>query len=282
MSTKRDITDYAIVVSDMHVGCQLGLMRPGGARLDEGGAYTANAIQRKIWEMWDHFWRKWVPHITDRRRYDVIINGDTIEGVHHKSVTQWTSHLDAQAAHAERILRPIFERVHALGGRVYWIRGTEAHVGPSAQEEERLARALGATRNRVHQYARYDLWKRVGRGIIHALHHIGTTGSAQYESTAVHRELIEAYAEAGRWRERPPDAVVRSHRHRFLRTEIPAASGNAFGVTTPGWQAKTPFAYRIAGARQSTPQFGGLCVLQGEEGLYLRHKVWTIGRSELA
>lgn len=265
-----------VFVSDLHCGCQLGLCPPAGAHRDEGGHYDPNAIQRTIWEYWEEFWGDWVPGILKGQAYGVVLLGDCLDGTHHASTHQITHNPAIQAEIAEQVLTPV---VAHCRGWFYLVRGTEAHVGPSGAEEERLARALGAKRNQYGQYARYDLWLRVGSGLVHALHHIGTTGSSAYEATAVHKELTESFTEAARWGERAPDVILRAHRHRFLKTEIATDRGNAQAVVLPGWQAKTPFAYRIAGARLAPPQFGGVIVRQGDEGLYIRHRVWTIARS---
>lgn len=271
-----------IVVSDLHCGCQLGLCPSRGVRLDEGGLYRPNAIQRKVWRYWRHFWDVWVPRIVEGEPFAVAVNGDSTDGVHHGSTHQISHNLADQAAIGYEVLAPVRERA-ALG--LYMIRGTEAHVGQSGQNEEQLAQRLGAIPNEHGQFARYDLWKRVGGGLVHILHHVGSTGSAAYEATAIHKELTESFTEAGRWRNRPPDMVVRSHRHRYLEDRIASASGAAISVVTPGWQAKTPFAWKIPGARLSTPQFGGIVIRVGEEStadLYVRAKVWTIGRGGIA
>jgi hypothetical protein len=207
----------------------------------------------------------------------VCLNGDALDGCHHNATHQWTHNLTDQGKAAEKILEPI---VKACYGRYFHIRGTEAHVGPSGAEEERLASSLGAIKNDAGQAARYDLWVRVGSGLAHISHHIGTAGSMHYESTAPMRELSEAYVEAGRWNNEPPDWVVRSHRHRNVEVRVQTHKGFATCCTTPAWQLKTPFAYRVAGARQATPQIGGTVLRCGDEDLYTRHKVWSIGRDK--
>jgi hypothetical protein len=50
-------------------------------------------------------------------------------------------------------------------------------------------------------------------------------------------------------------------------------------IVTPGWQAKTPFAWKIPGARLSQPQFGGVLIRKGDEELHSRAKVWRLERS---
>lgn len=275
MRSKPGETANLVIVSDLHVGCQLGLIGPHGARLDNDGIYRPSKLQRKVWEWWDEFWGEFVPAATKGEPYAVVVNGDILDGVHHNTTTQWSHNLTDQAAVARDILAPV---VAACQGRFYIVRGTEAHTGESAHAEERLAHELGAIPNSQGQYARYELWKLVGDRLVHLLHHVGTTGSQAYEATAVHKELVESITEAGRWRRRHPDVVVRSHRHRYIETVIPTARGRAFACVTPAWQLKTPFAWRIPGARLAEPQIGGLVVRLAHDELFVRPWVQSLER----
>lgn len=274
---KRGKVQNAVVISDTHVGCRVGLCPPDGFRMDDGGIYRPSAFQRKLWDLWRFFWDEFVPDATRGEPFAVVMNGDAIDGSHHGSTTQVSHNLEDQRRAAQEILAPI--AALAKGG-YFHVRGTEAHVGKSAEDEEALARALGAIPNEQGQHARYDLWLMVGDSLGHLLHHIGTTGSQAYEATAVHKELTEEILEAARWGHRTPDWIIRSHRHRYLRTEIPTARGHAIAAVTPAWQGKTPFAWKIPGARLSTAQFGGLVVRQAPDGeVFIRPKVWTVDRS---
>lgn len=279
---KRKLDGIAnlVVISDTHVGCKLALVHPDGADLDEGGKYMPSAIQRKVWSMWEEFWQTWVPSVTHGEPFAVIHNGDAIDGVHHNSTTQWSHNLNDQVNHAYKILAPV---VAQCKGRYYHIRGTEAHVGKSASEEERLARLLGAIPNEVGQFARYELWKRIQRGkktaLCHFLHHIGTTSSSAHETSAINAELSAIYTDSGRWGAEPPMVVCRSHRHRCAEIRLPAKGGYACSMVTACWQLKTPFAWKIAGARVTTPQIGGSLIRYGDEEIHTRHMVWDIGRS---
>ncbi len=274
--SKKSVTNL-IVVSDLHVGCQLALCSPEGPRMDEGGGYSLTRAQGVLWEWWREFWGEWVPKVTHGEPFAVAVNGDTLDGSHHGATHQWTHNITDQRREAERILRPVVELCE---GRLYFVRGTEAHVGKSAQDEEELARSLGAVPNEDGQYARHEMWVRVGRGLAHLAHHIGTAGSMHYETTAIMKELTEAYVEAGRWGDEPPDWVVRSHRHRNAETRVLTSKGFATSFTTAAWQLKTPYAYRIAGARQARPQIGGSLIRCGTEELYTRHFVRTLSRPE--
>lgn len=267
-----------VIVADTHCGCQTGLVPHGVRRipLDEGGFYTPSPMQRKISQYWHEFWTEFVPSVCQGEPFALCVNGDALDGVHHGSVTQISHNLVDQA----NIARACFEPIIAQADALYWIRGTEAHVGASGQAEEALAKSLGAEPNEIGQSARYDLWISVGgRVLTHIMHHIGTTGSQAYEATAVHKELVEEYAEAGRWGQRAPQMIVRAHRHRMIATTIPTQHGLAHAIVTPGWQGKTPFTWKIPGARLATPQFGGVVVRAGDEVGYYREKHWTIERS---
>lgn len=267
-----------ICISDLHSGCKLALCPPEGAALDDGGRYMPSSIQRRLWTMWQHFWRDWVPVVTKGEPYCVVMNGDVIDGVHHNSTTQISHNLEDQAEIAYRLLAPIVDKCK---GRFYMVRGTEAHVGKSGVEEERLAKRLGAIPNDAGQHARYDLWKRCGKGLVHFLHHIGTTSSSAHESSAINAELVAEFNEACRWGEQRPDVIVRSHRHRCAEVRIPTDSGFATACVTPAWQTKTPFAWKVAGARLSPPQIGGVLIRQGDRALFTDPKVWHLKRGKV-
>lgn len=279
--SKRPVRNL-IVVSDTHAGCRVALCRPEPIPLDGGGAYQASKFQLKLWAYWREFWDEWVPTVTGGEPYDIVHNGDAIEGVHHRATTQISHNLEDQQRIAEGVLRPEVDRCRATGGTYYHIAGTEAHVGQTAEYEERLARSLGARPNAEGRYARWDLWKRVGTDkgpLVHLLHHIGTTGSAAHEASAVNAELTAVFVESARWDHVAPSYVVRSHRHRFIAVDIEMSRGHGSSIVTPAWQGKTPFAFKIPGARVSEPQFGGVLIRQGERSNYYDRKVWTIGRS---
>lgn len=262
-----------VAISDTHCGCRVGLCPAGGVPLDDGGEYHISPVQKFMWQHWQEFWNNWVPRVTKGEPFAVVHNGDATDGVPHRATTPISHNLDDQQEVAYRALAPV---VDLCEGRYYHIRGTEAHVGKSSVEEERLAKRLGAIPNSAGQYARYELWKEVGKGLVHFAHHIGVTTSAQHESAAVNAELIKMFNEAARWQTRPPDMVVRSHRHSYCEVIIPihrddlpknlANRQRGRCVVTPSWQAKTPFAYRVA--RGKPPQFGGILIRWDGQVLY--------------
>lgn len=274
MSHETDIQSL-VVVSDIHAGCRMGLCPPEGVRLDDGGFYRPSHLQLELWSIWREMWDEWVPRVTRGEPYGVVFNGDAVDGVHHKSTTQVSHNLNDQVAIARSALAPI---VDGCGGRYWHVRGTEAHVGPSAADEERLARDLGAIPNQAGQHARWELYKRIGQSLVHFTHHIGTTGSQSYEATAIGKEMVEAFVEAGRWGDEPPQVIVRSHRHRYMEIRMATEKGYGISLVTPGWQLKTPYVHRIA-ARQSQPQVGMVLLRHGDEEFYSRACVKRIERT---
>jgi hypothetical protein len=271
-----------IVVSDIHAGCRLALCPPQPVPLDDGGTYSPSAFQRKLYTLWREFWDTWVPEATRGEPYHLVVNGDALEGVHHRATTQVSHNMGDQLRIAELILRPEVQRCKASGGTYYHIRGTEAHVGSSGIYEEELAKQLGAKPNDLGQFARWDLWLRVGDAkgpLVHLLHHVGTTGSAAHEASAVNAELTAMYVEAARWGKEPPDFIVRSHRHRSIAVDLNSSKGYAAAIVTPAWQGRTPFTYKIPGARISEPQVGGIAIRQGDEEFYYRRFVKTFDRT---
>jgi hypothetical protein len=272
-------TRNLVVVSDTHCGCRLGIAPPGSMPLDGGGTYAPSEFQLKMWAYWREFWDVWVPQATHGEPFDLVHNGDAIDGSHHHSTTQISHNIEDQIRIAEAVLRPEVERCLETGGTYYHIRGTEAHVGQSGEFEERLARNLGAKPNEHGQFARFDLWKRVGGALVHLLHHIGTTSSAAHESSAVNAELTAEYVEAARWNREPPDYIVRSHRHRSIAVDLNSAKGYAAAIVTPAWQGKTPYVWKIPGARISEPQIGGIVIRQGDEEHHYRRWVRSFDRS---
>lgn len=265
-----------VIVSDMHCGCQLGLCPPV-VKLDGGGQYIYSDFQREVWDYWCEFWGTWVPKVTRGEPYGIVLNGDPIDGLHHGVTTLISSNIEDQLKIAYECMRPHVDKASVF----YAIRGTEVHGGQAGKDEEALAARLGAEPDKVGRHARWELRIKIDKYLVDIQHHIATVGSAAYETTALQRLYVSACEEAGRWQEKAPDVIVRSHRHRSAETKVPSASGSGIVVTTPGWQLKTPLTFRMQGAQMSVPQFGGILIRAGDEEVYVRSQTWSIPRSEV-
>lgn len=249
-----------VVFGDTHFGCTLALCPPEGAERDGQSRYLPSPAQLVLWAWWLEFW-EWVATVTRGEPYALVHIGDVIDGDHHNSTTQITHNLLEQERMAVSVLQSQVEKAAIY----YSIRGTEAHVGKNGVQEESIAQKLGAC-ERNGRYARMELWLQFGAHLIHCLHHVGTTSSSAHESSAVNAELTGMLVEAAISGKQPPSVMVRGHRHRAIKVSKPTQRGDAIAVVTPAWQLKTPFAFKVAGARISQPQIGGINIRLDDSG----------------
>jgi len=273
-----------VVVSDLHCGCKLGLYPPVPVAMLEASpnSWQQSRLQKKLWSLWDEFWNEFVPWATHGEPYAIAINGDAVDGVHHKSTTPVSHNLEDQAKIALAVLEPI--RAKAAHDLFFMVRGTEAHTGPSGAQEEGLARSLCAVKDEDGLYSNFALKLELGeqgRCLIHLAHTIGTTGSVAAETTAPMKELADAWSEAGQWGTRAFNVVGRSHRHRHVEARKTCATGYGYSFVTAGWQLKTPFAFKIAGARQRPPEIGGCIIRQGDRDYFTLHKVTPVEQTKV-
>ena len=249
-----------VVISDLHIGSSVGLCPTAGMRQDDGGWYKLSGKQRSLARCFENF-REWALKRTDAAESRVIvINGDLIDGYHHNTVAVATNNVMIQEQTAIEFLKP----VAADYDKTYVVRGTEAHVGKSAQSDEAIARALNCEVDPdTGAHSRWQCWMDVDGLVFNIAHHVGTTSSAAYESSAVMREMVAALVEAGQWEQRLPDVLIRSHRHRYIKIAIPSKKGEIQAAVTPGWQLRTPYIERLD--RMRMPHIGGL-VIKVEDG----------------
>lgn len=233
------------ITSDQHAGSTIALAPPK-VHLDDGGEYHASKAQLWLWARWQAFWAR-VEQV--RRAHDALLvagfNGDLTEGDHHKTTQILSGNPTAQAAVVNEIMRvPLALKPDHL----VFIRGTEAHVGPSAAFEERIATGLRkdgwpvivdeATGNGSHWG-----WTLEHQGVRIELAHHGRVGARPWtKANAVHALAVEIlcdYAGAGRPH---PHLAIRSHMHQFVDT----GPGPAVRVIQmPAWQLATAFVHRI-------------------------------------
>jgi hypothetical protein len=243
-----------IVISDTHIGSNAGLCSSGGFQLPDDNLYDQNRYQETTWRYWEHFWKKWVPKTIGKSKdVRVVINGDLIDGFHHDTVNIMSASLPYQEFAAKKVLG---ELDHYDG--LYVVRGTDAHAGIGAGSEEKIARDIGARKcdEESGNYSDYQLWITVDKVPFNFAHHISTTSSAAYESSAPMRELVTTFVEAAQWGRPMPRIIVRSHRHRFIPVAVPSIHGRIRVIITPGWQLRTPFVERID--RMRMPHIGGV------------------------
>lgn len=127
------------VVSDIHAGGTTALC-PDHIALDDGGEYHASRAQRWLMQCWRDYWRQ----IAEKREalkaeLYVVINGDLVEGDHHRTTQILSGNPNAQAA---AWIACASEFLALKPDHITIIRGTGAHAGISASSEERIADGL--------------------------------------------------------------------------------------------------------------------------------------------
>ena len=264
-----------IVVSDLHIGSHSGLCPESGYLLDNGATQSQSILQAYVWNCWGHFWKEFVPSVTKKcKDVIVVINGDVIDGNHHQAV-DLVPNLVTQEREAVKVLTPIAKKY-----RTFMVRGTEAHGGKADQNTESVARQIGAEPDEVGNNSVWQLWLDVNGVIFQFAHHISTTSSAAYETSAPMRELVSGLVESAQWDQRLPDVCVRSHRHRYIPVSIPRSGDRDIQlIVTPAWQLRTPFIERID--RMRLPHIGGVVFLV-EDGLcQIRKKIYEMPKPNL-
>ena len=246
--------EHIVFISDGHQGDRAALCPPE-SELDLGGSYQRSWLQDVIWQWWTEFW-KWIESKTNND-FILVINGDWLEGDHHRTKSAISLNVNDQLNIALATLRPVKEHAKAI----YMIRGTRSHGGQSSENEETLARELGVVQDKKSKvFCRPALNLTVENVLFNVSHYIGVSGSTQYESSALMQEATRVFVECGRWKKPLPDVIVRSHRHRHLSLPIKTSSGKTTIFVTPAWQLKTDYVYHIVGGGVATPQIGGSLV----------------------
>lgn len=246
-------------VGDFHINSTTALLGHP-VQLDDGGHYSPSERQAWIWSRFIRYCQL-VESVRRRLRLPlwVLLKGELADNNRHKT-TQIISRNEADIIEmAVQHLTPLVQ----AADHVIVLRGTEAHVGPSAWLDEQIARAL---RDRilgsrligdpVTNTASHFIWRGTIGGIhIHAGHHPGAASRVPHTrgneaNRAAHRIFYEYSRINSRlWRAEQaptgwPDLALFGHNH------YPADSKNHHpvrAVITPSWQLNTVFGHRLGG-----------------------------------
>lgn len=258
------------VVSDIHAGGATAVCPPE-IRLDDGGKYVASKSQLWLWQDWQDYWKRVRQVVKDERaKLYQVFNGDAVEGAHHHTTQILSGNPNAQAA----VLNACMAIPLALKpDKMFWVRGTEAHVGQSAAAEERIADGLRRDKRPVvgdpesGSASWWHLRMEIDGVLIDVAHH-GRTGQREHtraSQAVLHaHDILLSYVKSG---DRPPDLCLRGHHHKFND------SGDACPVrvvTSGAWQLKTSYVQKVAA--DSISDIGGLIVVV-KDGKYTVEKV---------
>lgn len=276
--------DVWACVSDLHCGSTLGLCPSTGARLDDGGHYSPSQPQLKLWACWLDYWQTVGAALLPGDRLYVALNGDLVDGDHHKTAQIITKNLPAtQHNICIETLAPMLA-LEPAGIAV--IRGTEAHVGGSGSYEERIAHGLSDLGHKtICPSTGYSHWhfQALSGGVMLDFAHHGSVGRLPHTRLnalgTLSMRITNAAANSG---QRIPDVAIRSHMHQWGDT------GDNFRTRVlqmGAWQLSTAYVHRIhAGAM---PEIGGAIIVceKGEAGIrkvkypWKREEPWATASS---
>lgn len=257
--------------SDQHAGSSLS-MSPPKIVLDDGGTFTASKAQNWIFQCWRDYWKR-VDAVrkAERAKLYQVFHGDAVEGNHHGSTQLASGNPNAQAA----VLTACMAIPLALKpDKMFWIRGTETHVGQSASAEERIADGLRRDKRPVvgdpetGMASWWHLRMEVNGVLIDVAHH-GRTGQREHtraSQAVLHaHDILLSHVKNG---DRPPDLCIRGHYHKFNDSHDACP---VRVITTGAWQLKTSYVHKVAA--DSISDIGGLIVVVRPNGEYEVEKV---------
>lgn len=248
------------VVSDIHAGSTVAVCA-AAVELDDGQKVHPSEAQRWLSDLWEEYWQ-WV----GANRGDwlgVLVNGDLFEGDHHGTVQLMGRHPGVQGAVARRLFEPVYDlKPDAL----IFVRGTEAHVGPSGASEEGFAKDAAeggqpVVRDPAGAYSWWHFRGQFGGTLVDAAHHGRIGGREWTKHNAVLNQAADialSHAVSG---DPIPHLAIRSHLHTF------SDSGHNYPcrvIQTPAWQLKTGFGHRAATDKVS--DIGGLLITLPDTG----------------
>lgn len=222
-----------LVVSDLHVGSTVGLW-PENFISTEGNPIGQNSFQEWLWECWLDM-NEWVKKITNDNSYDIVVNGDIVDGIHHKTLQVMTPDLGDQVSAVKQILGDLTPSAAAI----HIIKGTESHT---LNQEIHVGKALGASKNKANGQHAWDyLDLEVNGTLYNFAHHIGTTARTYLEASA-HSIMLGNLSHARARTKKPiPSVMVRAHRHRHGIWQ----DGNQISAITGAWQGLTRYGYKV-------------------------------------
>jgi hypothetical protein len=230
MKIKSRVT---VLLSDTHIGSTVGLW-PEDFISNEGFPIGQNPLQKWLWKCWKDC-EGWIEGVVGDDDYDVVVNGDVVEGIHHRTTQVMSADVSDQTTAALAILGPMAEKA----SQIHLIKGTECHT---RNDEIRMGKVLGATKDpQTGQHAWDNLDLEMNGTLMNFAHHISTTTRPYLEASAHSIALGVITHSRARVGKRVPSVICRAHRHRHgIWTD-----GNQASLITGAWQGLTRHGHKV-------------------------------------
>jgi len=232
----RDVR-LLVVLSDTHTGSSIAPFPQ--QCISDGMLVGHGPIQEWLWSCWTDLTERWLPDITGSEPYNVIHNGDAVEGHHHGTAQVFSPEVSHHANAACEMLRPIF----AGAMKRWFIRGTGAHVGNTI--ESTLGKNLKCEADpSTGMHAAHHWLLKFNGSLCSFRHHMSTTGRVNLEPSGLGIHLGNEQLGCARAGHPVPQVVVRGHRHRYGLY----SDGQAMFVACPSMQLLTDYGEKVAPA----------------------------------
>lgn len=227
-------TELICVLADIHGGSSTAVLPPN-FRLVEGNQHVEqNKIQAWLWARMQEA-LQFADAVAAGDKWHLVLNGDLIDGYHHKTKQVISTDLDDHVNAAAQVLKPWAERAD----KVFITEGTECHVG---NVETNLGKALHAEENSDtgrFSFPRLDILLKDTPMTFY--HHMPTSGRPWTEATPMGTVLAAEQLEAARNGEAIPKVVCTAHAHIFREFN----NGTGMAVCSPAWQMHTRFTGKV-------------------------------------
>ena len=224
------------VISDLHAGSVVAVMPPVFKTANDQEV-RQNPLQAWYWECWKRT-LGWIDETIGDDPAALILNGDMIEGDHHRTTEIISRDIGDHIEIARMVLQPLTLRF----AKSFMLRGTECHTG---NVEATLGKLLGSeinpeTERRVFDRLTLDVH---GTRLV-ARHHVTTTSRPWLESNGLGMELASVQLHAIRNGEPMPRVLCVAHRH--VAGHVHTSEGIC--LATPAWQGMTRHTNKVVPA----------------------------------
>ena len=229
------------VVAGLHAGSTVGLLPPDFKTI-EGTEVRQNAIQQWLWTCWQDA-LGYVHEIAGDDELALVNNGDSVEGVHHRTTQVISPDVQDHVNAAIALLDPLVKRA----SRFFVVRGTECHTN---NREITIGKAMGAEINPEIGIPAFDRLTIDVNGVRCVFRHHMTTSMRTYlEASAMSIHLAEEQLQAARNGEPIPRIVCAAHRH----CHGYYGTAREMFIVSPPWQALTRFGHKVVSDKRTKP-----------------------------
>lgn len=232
-----------LIVSDTHINSSVALS-PRTVTLDDGGSYLSSAGQGWLWDNWQRLAER-AAEIARKNELILVSNGDMVDG---DCKDRTFATISKNPTAIVRMAVDAFTPLVNIASGVYIVRGTEAHVGKSANLEEMVASDLTNVKKPEDRKAySWEMLRLDVEGVLMEFaHHARMSNIPWTKASSVDllaSKVFHAYAQAYmRYGERIPRIVVRSHMHQWGDSHDAEPLRILF---TPCWKLKDSHTIKI-------------------------------------